>query len=82
MSRIIFPFVFTCLNVLYWAGFIYYFWNAWRTPSYALNCLENDIVITFLLLPCVSHWLKGRVSEWVNGQLGIVATNLLHQSFQ
>jgi hypothetical protein len=25
MSRIIFPFVFTCLNVLYWAGFIYYF---------------------------------------------------------
>lgn len=25
MSRIIFPFVFTCLNILYWAGFLYYF---------------------------------------------------------
>ena len=25
LSRIIFPFSFTCLNILYWAGFIYYF---------------------------------------------------------
>ena len=25
ISRIMFPFSFTCLNILYWAGFIYYF---------------------------------------------------------
>ncbi len=25
LARIIFPFSFTCLNVLYWAGFLYYF---------------------------------------------------------
>ena len=26
LARIIFPFSFICLNVLYWAGFLYYFW--------------------------------------------------------
>ena len=25
ISRIMFPFSFTCLNILYWAGFMYYF---------------------------------------------------------
>ena len=25
LARIIFPFSFTCLNILYWAGFLYYF---------------------------------------------------------
>ena len=25
LARIIFPFSFTCLNILYWAGFMYYF---------------------------------------------------------
>ena len=25
MSRVMFPFAFVCLNILYWSGFLYYF---------------------------------------------------------
>ena len=41
MARIIFPFSFTCLNILYWAGFIYYFWEMHILLYRGLNLLLN-----------------------------------------
>ncbi len=58
LARIIFPFSFTCLNVLYWAGFLYYFW---LESLVAKICFAKEMGLRWPAWCCSCHWNQSKV---------------------